>query len=175
MTQPNANIENAYFVFFSRCDNALPAILLVLSLERPSLRAFDAWVATFFEVTFSPYYFLSDFMKPISRFRDSKEPITILWDWCCWQEQMGQKPWMYQSAYCQLGIMAQCTMNCHSPQSEHVLRQYLQLRYTRLYCRYLLCNQFSVPRNLSNWSSRMEERHLPQFRWCSSLSQLTYY
>ena len=114
-------------------------------------------------------------MKPISRFRDSKEPITILWDWCCWQEQMGQKPWMYQSAYCQLGIMAQCTMNCHSPQSEHVLRQYLQLRYTRLYCKYLLCNQFSAPRNLSNWSSRMEERHLPQFRWCSSLSQLTYY
>lgn len=42
MAQPNANIENAYFVFFSRCDNALPAILLVLSLERPSLRAFDA-------------------------------------------------------------------------------------------------------------------------------------
>lgn len=33
-------------------DNALAAMLLVLSLERPSCNALDAFVATIFEVTF---------------------------------------------------------------------------------------------------------------------------
>lgn len=41
----------AYF-FFSLCDKALPAMLFVRALERPSFRALDALVATAFEVTF---------------------------------------------------------------------------------------------------------------------------
>ena len=44
--------EVHYYFFFSRCDKALPAILFVLSLERPSCRAFEAFEATSFEVTF---------------------------------------------------------------------------------------------------------------------------
>lgn len=41
----------SYF-FFSRCDRALPAMLFVRLLERPSRKAADACFATFVEVTF---------------------------------------------------------------------------------------------------------------------------
>ena len=43
--------NNSYF-FFSRCDNALPATLLLSLPVRPSLRTFDAFVATDFDVVF---------------------------------------------------------------------------------------------------------------------------
>ena len=42
--------NNSYF--FSRCDNALPATLLLSLPVRPSLRTFDAFVATDFDVVF---------------------------------------------------------------------------------------------------------------------------
>ena len=44
--------EESYYFFFSRCDKALPAMLFVRLLERPSRKAFDASFATFTEVTF---------------------------------------------------------------------------------------------------------------------------
>ena len=37
---------------FSRCDRALPAMLLVLALDLPSVKAFEALLATLAEVTF---------------------------------------------------------------------------------------------------------------------------
>lgn len=40
------------YFFFSLWDNALPATLFEASLYLPSLRIFDAFVATCFEVTF---------------------------------------------------------------------------------------------------------------------------
>ena len=40
------------YFFFSRCDRALPAMLFVRLLERPSRKAADACFATFVEVTF---------------------------------------------------------------------------------------------------------------------------
>jgi len=43
--------KESYF-FFSRCDRALPAMLFVRLLERPSRKASDACFATFVEVTF---------------------------------------------------------------------------------------------------------------------------
>jgi len=48
------HIIQSYFLLllFSRCERALPAMLLVRELERPSLKAFDALLATFAEVTF---------------------------------------------------------------------------------------------------------------------------
>ena len=38
--------------YLRACDSALPAIDLVRALERPSFRAFEAFVATFLEVCF---------------------------------------------------------------------------------------------------------------------------
>ena len=61
MAHPNYN----YFLFplFSRWDNALAAMLFVRTLERPSLKACDALLATVAEVTFfaidTPFLFLS--------------------------------------------------------------------------------------------------------------------
>lgn len=44
--------EELFYFFFSRCDKALPAMLFVRLLERPSRNAFDASFATLTEVTF---------------------------------------------------------------------------------------------------------------------------
>jgi len=51
-SSPKGCLFVGVYFFFSLWDKALPAILFVLALERPSFRALDAFVATAFEVTF---------------------------------------------------------------------------------------------------------------------------
>ena len=53
VTHPNVIVDYFFFpLLFSRCDKALPAMLFVRELVRPSRNAAEALEATFAEVTF---------------------------------------------------------------------------------------------------------------------------